>query len=515
MHALEQLNRYRLTIHVPVFVLIGMALSGPGALNASEPPRVRTDKGPVQGIMDGSIESYRGLRYAKAPVDSRRWEPPVPVEPWTGIHDASEFGAACPQPGETGYAPVEVPTNEDCLFLNVWTPDSGDQQHPVMVWFHGGGHRFGAGSMDFYNGRALAARGAVVVTVNYRLGMLGYFAHPAINPDGTGNFGLLDEIAALKWVRDNIAAFGGNPDNVTVFGESAGAVDIQHLMAIESSHELFDKAILQSGGGWATTKSRSAQRELVDEVIEHIELDEVTGERLRRVSPNRLVDALSAVSGGLGFGPFIDGTLVERSPKEAFAAGDTAPVPMMVGSNDWEGSLLKLVDLGPKQQAVVRMPGVRSLYEGQFESDRELESLLFGDIGFVAPARWLAKQQSNHARTYLYHFTYVAERMRAARPGVAHGSEIPYVFATLESGDELAKVASREDHRMAAMVADCWVAFAADGKPDCGLGEWPAYSAETDPTMLIAEDPGVVEGFRATTLDALTRFFGPGGVFGR
>lgn len=494
-------------------VMVGLLAMGPPDTRAGESgnPEVTVEGGTLAGTRADDLNVFRGIRYAAPPVGGLRWRPPLPPAAWDGVRVADAFGADCPQPSNPRWPQGEVERAEDCLYLNVWAPADSDRPLPVMVWLHGGAHRIGSGSLAYYNGAGLARRGAVVVTVNYRLGLLGYFAHPAINEGESGNYGLLDEMAALRWVRDNIAAFGGDPDNLTVFGQSAGAVDIQHLMVIDAARGLFDKAIIQSGGGWAVPKSRRGQRELVRDALASIDMDGAKADPLRNIPPEKLISGLSKADSGLGFGPFIDGHLVTRAPREAFAAGETAPVPMIVGSNDREGSLVSMVDLGPKQKALVNLPGVRALYKGQFDSNEALTELLFGDIGFVAPARWLAAQHvRDGAPAYLYHFTYVAESRREAVSGAAHGAEIPYVFVTLDAGPNVNRIATAADRELAGRVADCWVAFARTGAPECDLVAWHAYDPERDNTFVIGEVSGEREGFRARVLDAVTRFFGPG-----
>lgn len=479
-----------------------------------EAPRADIDSGTVIGHVRGDVQAFLGIPYAAPPVAAMRWRAPRPVERWDVPRRADEYGASCPQPANRMFAELAENQDEDCLYLNVWSPQdrAPTDRLPVMVWLHGGAHRSGAGSQRYYEGASLAKRDVVVVTLNYRLGLLGFFAHRAIDGGEGGNYGLLDQRAALGWVRRNIAAFGGDPDNVTVFGESAGAVDILHLLAGGDTGALFHKAIVQSGGGWAPPKNAREMRALVESGLAAIGADKHDAEALRALPATRLVDAMAKTGAGLGFGPFIDDVVVKASPNRAFAAGKAMRVPLLIGANDWEGSLLQLFPPTPAQAALAASARVKRLYAGETDDETMIRTRLFGDIGFVAPARWLARQHSRHAPVFLYHFTYVAQARRDQVPGVAHGAEIPYAFGNLEAGPILRQVATADDHAMAVKVADCWTAFARTDHPACALGEWQPYDAARDNTFVIAPESRQVDGYRAEILDGIERGFGPGAL---
>lgn len=304
---------------------------------------VQTPQGVFVGERQADTVRFLGMPYAQQPVGERRWRKPLPPKAHEGERPALAFGPACPQ-GQDNFSGSDVGTRDEaCLYLNVWAPAQADAPLPVMVWLHGGAHRIGAGSLPFYNGTSLARRGVVVVTLNYRLGYLGYFAHPALSGEGEGgNFGLLDQIRALQWVQTHIAAFGGDPQRVTVFGESAGAVDIQNLMTLPEADGLFHAAIVQSGGGWAEPATADELQAAVLDNLASQDIAETADARaLRKLPPEVFVKALSGRV-KLGFGPFVDGVLIKRAPRETFAAGEQHPVPMIIGSNSWEGNLSRL-----------------------------------------------------------------------------------------------------------------------------------------------------------------------------
>lgn len=471
-------------------------------------PVTRVESGLLSGALQDGIASYRGIPFAAPPIGPLRWRAPAPPVDWNGVRDATHYGAACIQPergdgGGGGRADVQ---SEDCLTLNVWAPENAAGL-PVMVWIHGGGHRIGSGTFTIYDGSALARQGVVLVTINYRIGLLGYFAHPALTREAArrplGNYGMMDQIAALEWIQRNIAAFGGDPQRVTVFGESAGGASTLYLLANPRAQGLFQGAIVQSGGGLQRPTSLPEQESRGVEAVQRIGLSaNATMAQLRAVPAERWNDALGPLQ-GLGFGPFIDGQLITEAPSRAFAEGRALDLPLMIGANDNEASVIAtlggdgaLALLGAGQEHL------RSLY-GE-ASDDEYRRQALGDAFFVAPAAWIAMQASGGAPSYLYHFTYVPERRRGRTPGAGHGTEIPHIF---QSWDQLPiphGFITDEDEAFGRMMSSCWVSFAQTGVPHCANGpEWPAYTRESDQLMLFAPQTRVAQQPRREAADFL------------
>lgn len=368
-------------------------------------PTVAIESGSLAGTQVGSVEAFKGIPYAAPPVGALRWEPPASLSAWSGVRDAANFGAICPQLPRSEERVGNQPQSEDCLYLNVWTY-SGAKLAPVMVWIHGGGFRFGAGSLRFYDGSDFARDGVILVTINYRLGTLGFFAHPALTkaapPNAPlANYGVLDQLAALRWVQRNIAAFGGDPRNVTVFGESAGGRSVLTLLTLPAASGLFAKAIVESGGGW------EKERALADAEKDGVALatsaglgTDATLEQLRALPPDKLLN-LPLKLGGVG--PIVDGRLIRKGPTQAFASGDFIHVPLIIGSNSYEASLMKSFDI-PASTITAKIPAsLRTLYPGSEENTAEA---VFTDSAMGAPARWIAAQVSRSAPAWLYYFSF-------------------------------------------------------------------------------------------------------------
>jgi para-nitrobenzyl esterase len=409
-----------------------------------------------------------------------------------------------PRPDGVLAAGAGRPQSEDCLYLNIFAPKAA-KAAPVMVWIHGGAHRFGSGIGPVYDGGAFARDGVVLVTLNYRLGALGYFAHPgltkAAKPDEPlANYGALDQMAALAWVRKNIAAFGGDPKNVTVFGESAGGQSILALLATPPAKGLFDKAIVESGGGW-TPAVGLAQEEAkgVARMQRAANLGpDATADQLRAVPADKLLDS---VGGAAGVGPMQDGRLMKETPSQAFAAGHAIDVPLIIGSNSFEASLMRNFPIDAAA-AVKRMTPAQKAAYGDLGSERNEAEALYTDTVMAAPARWIAGQAgASGAPAWLYHFSYVAAAQRGKVPGASHGSEIVYVF---ETGSKVAaRAITPEDQALSSLMHSCWVGFAKTGKPVCKSGPaWPAYTAAADQLMEFGLTSGVRTNFRKPMLDA-------------
>jgi para-nitrobenzyl esterase len=494
---------------LPSLLVLVCALAATAAVEA-DPQHVHVASGDLVGVAGDSVSSFKGIPYAAAPIGELRWKAPGPAPTWTTARSADDFGSSCLQASPPSRVPSGSQaehTSEDCLTLNVWAPSPPAPKAPVMVWIHGGSNARGSGAGRYYDGTAFARDGVVLVTFNYRLGLLGFFAHPALtreaSPGLATNFGLQDQIAALQWVRKNIAAFGGDPGNVTVFGESAGASDLVTLMAVPAARGLFQKAIVESAALGESGLPFADALAMGAKVAATLGLpgEKATAKELRAVPSAALVgnDDLQ------GFGPVIDGTLLPQAPLAAFAQGQVPDIPLVIGTNGNEASLL-----GPNATvASVAGPhedwsGLRTLYGKQAESDADFARVLFRDLYFSTPARWIAARKGSKTGAYLYRFDYVMSLLRSRRIGADHGSEIPFVFSTW-STDRL----SDADRRMTTLVHSCWVAFARTGTPVCSGGPaWPPYRADTDMWMNFSEPTAVRKPENSAVLDALQRQLG-------
>ncbi len=475
---------------------------------------VPTRSGRLRGRREGGVSTFRGVPYARPPVGPLRWRPPEPHPAWSGVRDAVEFGPAAPQvPGMvTRLVGSEEATAEDCLRLNVWTPATDGARRPVLVWIHGGRFMNGSGSWPVFDGTALARRGdVVVVTINYRLGALGFLAHPAIG----ANVGLLDQLAALAWVRDEIAAFGGDPGNVTVFGESAGAMSIGALFGAPRAHGLFRRAILQSGAANAVSDPDEASR-VAETFAKELGAEGVDPDRLRAAPVGDIVAAQEATVARLAgevrllaFQPAIDAALLPDFPLETLRRGGGPEASLLIGTNLDEWKLFGLTDpkareldeAGLRRRCDRMLPGrddrgrpraervieaYRSARHGRASTDpRELWFAIQSDRWFRHPAMELAALHAERrSDTYAYLFTWASPALEGAL-GACHALEIPFVFGGVASevgrrftGDGPAAV------RLSEHVQDAWLAFARGGDPGhAGLPDWPAYAAEGRATM--------------------------------
>ncbi|MEI9996098.1 MAG: carboxylesterase/lipase family protein [Rhizomicrobium sp.] len=484
--------------------LAAFCLNASAALAA--PPQAVIDSGAVAGSSDGIVDVYKGIPYAAPPVGPLRWMPPAPAASWSGTRDATKFGAICPQPARPDPFDPPQPQSEDCLFLNVYAPH-GARHAPVMVWIHGGAHRFGSGSQPVYDGSHFARDGVILVSLNYRLGLLGYFAHPALTkaaaPDAPlGDYGQMDQIAALQWVRRNIAAFGGDPDNVTVFGESAGGSSILFLLATPSAKGLFARAIVESGGGWFQPSSLMGRESegAAFATRQGLPGADATPEQLRALPVDKTFDLPVT----LGFGPFVDGRLIPHSPTTAFATGTAIDVPLMIGSNSFEASLMHSFGIPAATFTSRLTPETRAVYAADAKNEDTLAEAVFTDAVMGAPAHWIAAKAAGGAPSYLYYFAYVPTALRSIAAGANHGAEIPDVFDNAGPiATRLGITLSDQDLKMEALVHSCWVGFAKTGRPDCIGQSWPAFDPARDTLMSFGDAPGPVSDFRKAQYQVL------------
>lgn len=483
---------------------------------AAAPVRISIDSGALVGDADQGQTVYKGIPYAAAPTGPLRWSPPQPPAPWKDERSAKTFGSLCEQKlnadGSVNTGGATGPISEDCLFLNVWAP-TGAAKAPVMVWLHGGGNTTGGGSLGVYDGSAFVRDGVILVTINYRLGALGFFAHPALTKAAAldaplVSYGVMDQIAALRWVKRNIAVFGGDPDNVTLFGESAGGADTLAIMTVPSAKALFARAIVESGLGWsAPVPLKKAEANGAALAVRAGAPDNATVEQLRAL-PVAALAGLAMPGGGI----VTDGRLVTQSPTQALGAGLSAPVPLMIGTNNYEASLMKTLKLPSFVVLLAASAALKAVYADAPNNEAKAEQL-FTDSVMGAPARWVASRNADHG-AWLYHFAYVPDAARASRPGAGHALEIPFVFDSWDHLGALGEgiVPTAADLEVTHRVHACWIAFAKTGVPACdGAPTWPPYTVTSD-TLLDFDADGVAKlktGFRKAQYDAQARVILP------
>jgi len=452
---------------------------------------------------------FRGLPYAAPPVGERRWREPQEALPWPGIRAAVAAAPSCPQKRglslEGGGDPGRL--DEDCLYVNVFVPrERTGSRLPVMVWLHGGALIFGGGALPIYDGSALAARGAVVVTINYRLGPLGYFSHAALErerPGGPMNFGLLDQIAALRWVRANIDAFGGDPSRVTVLGQSAGAQSVLALMASPLAEGLFQRAMAQSPYG-LPSHTRAKARAHGAAVATAVGL---AGERASLAALRAMpAERLATLEGpGLSLAPslIVGDDAMPRPLLQAFQEGRQAAVPLVIGSNSDDASVVLAFGVQPAQ--LVRQLGrgrvlVRALYPGVAD-DTQLGREVARDAVFTAFARRMAYLHSRKAPAWRYYFS-VAGGAPSEPTGAGHGAEVPFVLGTVDRCACRGGSPSALDHAIERRLGDRWFAFARDGRP-AGDAVWRPDDRRRGFVLEIGADDRGREGFMKARLDAI------------
>ncbi len=478
-------------------------------------PVVDTAHGPVRGIDDGRAVSWKGVRYAAPPVGGLRFRAPQPPERWTEVADAGRYGFVCPQPPVPNF-PLELgaPENEDCLFLNIWAPagtEPGDDK-PVMVWVHGGAYVLGSSSQPLYDGRRLATGGdVVVVSLNYRIGVFGFLDLSEVSDRFDSNIGLRDVMAGLRWVRDNIAAFGGDPSRVTLFGESAGAGIVTTLLAVPQADGLFAGAIAQSSPATSVYDRNRAQR-VTRQVLEHLGITESDSHRLTGVDVPALISATRKVfdevpvrnPGILAFVPIIDGDLLPDYPVKTARQGGTHPVPLILGTNRNEAALFRLMrsplmPITPRaitsmfneiaaEQPDLQLP-TEALLGLTYRGKRRGTSIA-SDVGFRMPSVWFAEGHCRVAPVYLYRFDYSTPIMKLLLVGAAHATELPYVWGTLGAPKDvtLKLGGARPAKALSKRIRTRWTNFAATAKPAGPAGEpdWTPYQ-EADRACLVMD----------------------------
>ena len=468
--------------------------------NVAGAQTVATKSGSLKGVTEGKVVAFKGIPFAQAPVGDLRWRAPQPVKRWKGVKAADQYGPDCMQiPFKADAAPLGVKPAEDCLYVNVWAPaETSKKKRPVMVWIYGGGFVNGGSSPPVYAGSKFAEDGVVFVSFNYRLGRFGFFAHPGLTREAAGapqgNYGILDQIAALKWVQDNIAAFGGDADNVTIFGESAGGFSVHGLTTTPLAKGLFDKAIAMSGGGRDVLGPLRTMAEVEAIGAKFAKSKGVEGDdakamaALRALPADSVMNGLNLMSlfGGTDFtAMFADGQIVRTSIDKAYAAGDGAAIPMMIGANDADGFFFG----GDLDAAYGPVGADRANAEKVYDPAGDKNAKRIGvavsaDLMFLEPGRHVSRIIAAKGQpVYTYRYGYVPDYLRPIMPGALHASELPFVFDTVDVRHG-AKTTDN-DRAAARLVHQYWVNFAKTGAPSApNGGAWTRFDPAADNIMI-------------------------------
>ncbi|MEN6620659.1 MAG: carboxylesterase/lipase family protein [Smithella sp.] len=463
---------------------------------------VKLDSGSLRGKYEDGMGIFLGIPYAAPPVRKFRWMPPKAVAPWKQVRNCMDFGPSCPQPGSQDGNKF----NEDCLYLNVWTTAKPTEKLPVMVWIHGGAFNNGSTSQMEYDVRNLAKKGVVVVTINYRLGPLGFLVHPSLSRESShkksGNYGLLDQIAALKWVQKNIVSFGGNPGTVTIFGQGSGASSVMLLITSPLAAGLFHRAIAQSG-------NLLAGSEFIYPAFNSNMIDAIkTGEKfaaklgcneasnvakaLRKKSAREIIAAADFqadfCNNGLYFGPVFDGWVLPVNPLAAYENGKQLDVPIIAGSTSSESVIYRTCNIDwslKKYKEFLKSrfgdDSEKALNFFPAKNDKDVRQAVDNVItvaDYACPARFVARWMAQRkSRSYLYQFTRRPDKGKAGKLGIYHGSDLPYVFGNLNKSEGYNDLDVELSEKMMAY----WVNFAKTGNPNGrGLFYWPGYKSESD-----------------------------------
>ncbi|MDA8868397.1 carboxylesterase family protein [Pseudomonadales bacterium] len=550
MQAIAKLIRINLTLAILLSInLVGCTEKEAGMsadMNKERVNQVSTEHGMLEGAWsqaDASIGVFRGIPYAQPPVGNLRWRAPQDLAPWTGVRQATTFGAACWQSYSDDafvWSRGEFPRSEDCLHLNIWQPEKTDATAPVMVWFHGGAHTGGFAHVELFDGTELARQGVVVVTVNYRLGPWGFLAHPALAEESehnsTGNYGLMDKIAALKWVQKNIQGFGGNPDNVTLFGQSAGSSSVCALMASPLASGLFDKAIGQSAACLVKEKrdangqqrgARLAQLALGELGAQDSE-SQVTAKQLRSIDNQSLLSAMENSPWSEGSRIVVDGWVLPEAPVDVFNANQQAKVPLLVGSLANEGhELLPLnnalteseLDQYLNKTFAETAPKLKALYAEDLaiSPGMALREILTDAFMAMSMRGWAQYNHNADQPTYLYYMDYVPPAYQIylfddpnlnlpggpRSTGAYHSGDLAYVFNNVgKTGDFWLE----EDFAMARAMSGYWTNFAKTGNPNgTNLPNWARYETQNHNTQLLSNPIKTIAGAKREKLDLLAQ----------
>lgn len=514
----------------------------------AERPIVQVETGTLKGATEFNMSVFKNIPYAAPPVGDLRWRPPQPAMSWTGTRDASKFGDSCPQMYVKNLSTgLGLPGNEDCLKLNVFAPQKPGKDLPVMVWIHGGALQTDGAKDPLYAPINLVKNGVIVVTFDYRLGSLGFFASKELIQEAkakgepVGNYGTMDQIAVLKWVKRNIAAFGGNPNNVTIFGESAGARSVTWLMVSDAARGLFHRAIAQSA-------QQSPLRGLNEKRLGLVPATEIANKymatlgakslkELRSLPTQKLVFTASNLQEGEFASSMIDGQIIKGDPIPLFASGQQAKVPFMIGTNSWDASLF--VFNQPPLEAIAKAYREDSKILGQLYgniSDKcSVSADLMGDMLFRASTKFLADSMNGVAPGYAYYFDYLTKNIRSAYPGVPHAFDISYVFGSYGLIPQATKYVETSTNRCALIeaaiaenkkgvwpmyfypstnkndpqdiaiserMAASWAQFAKTGNPNIeGQANWPIYKLKDDVMRHFSANTETITGMLKDRVD--------------
>jgi para-nitrobenzyl esterase len=509
---------------LPVFVTILFALSSCNQNKLSTIIQVRSGK--IEGVVENGITIFKGIPFAAPPVGNLRWKAPQPEKSWEGVLRTDKFAPACPQ------IPLPIPgvpkleMSEDCLYLNVWTPaKSADEKLPVMVWIYGGGFALGSTSFSIYSGENLARKGVVLVSIAYRVGPLGFLAHPELSAESpkniSGNYGLLDQIAGLKWVRENISSFGGNPDNVTIFGESAGGTSVSMLCASPLAEGLFSGAISQSGGNFGPVYTKdgskhdgisnlSALEKLGVEFAEKMAAGSIAG--LREVDPEKWINEPLSQMGG--WWPVVDGYVIVGDQYKLYETGNYNDVNVIVGTNSDEGfSFAHPIGPGEYKKDIKQRFGdfsdmILEAYPGDTKEQAYTSSAdIFRETDFAWPSwAWARLQtETGKSKVFMYYFDQqqTLPGFSMTPRGAQHGADVVYVFQHLDQD-----VYSAEDSKLSEMITDYWTNFAKYGDPNGkGLLVWPEFKAEKSKVMYLNSSPKVGPVPNLDKLELMEKYF--------
>jgi para-nitrobenzyl esterase len=502
------MSRFSIVVQMVGLLLMIGALSAGAASSADE---VTVESGKLRGTAneDHSVRMFKGIPFAAPPVGDLRWKAPQPAPRWSGVRQADKFGSACLQTDVFGdiYFRDKEPS-EDCLSLNIWIPaKTASAKLPAILWFYGGGFVAGSSSEPRYDGENLAKKGVIVVSSNYRLGVFGFFSHPELSKESgrnaSGNYGLLDQVAALQWVVKNIAAFGGDAHNITIAGESAGSLSVSALMASPLSRNLFQRAIGESGAFFPSGPSAGMQLKpvVVGEQF-GVKFAESVGAKslaeMRAKSGDELLQAAAKMDRGFGFGPNIDGYFLPTDALTIYAKGAQSQVPLLAGWNADEGKMFVL--MAPQkptaksfaEQTQARFGGQAAdflkLYRATTDQEAVLSAEALAGDDFIAFSTWKwtdMQARTGNASVYQYHFEQVPAvkpgakigAIPASEAGARHACEIEYVFQTLKS--QAGVPWTEDDFRVSDAMSSYWVNFAKTGDPNgSGLPDWPKYNSK-------------------------------------
>jgi para-nitrobenzyl esterase len=505
----------KLTLLIAVIVIITANYS-----RAQRPDPVKTDKGLVQGVYENGLTVYKGIPFAAPPVGDLRWKAPQPTKNWEGIKQADKFA---PAPFQGGNPPSGK--SEDCLYLNIWTPAKlATDKVPVLVWIYGGGFSFGSTSEPVYSGEKLAQKGVVLVSVAYRVGQLGFLAHPELSAESSdhvsGNYGLLDQIAALQWIKKNIAAFGGDPDKVTIFGESAGAISVSMLCASPLAKGLFQGAISQSGGSFGPTRTVTLPGENM-KTLKQAEIDGVNYMKKAGVKSVAELRKIEADKLPLGFGmpggwPIVDGVVIPDDQYKLYEAGKYNDIPVLIGYNSDEGA-----SFSHEKKPEDYIAGVKGRY-GKF-ADELIKAYPVGDNTVPKTARDLARDaafgwhtwswarlqtKTGKSKAFLYYFDQHPDHPKDSPQygyGSPHGQDVAYVFMRLDASNPQT---TKSDLEMSETMGTYWTNFAKYGTPNAkGCVEWPAFNEEKPSVMYLQQTPHVGPVPSLESLKVLDNYF--------